>query len=301
MNIIDEIKQLKKERQAIILAHNYTNGEIQDIADFTGDSLELSIKAAQTDAPVILFCGVSFMAETAKVLSPKATVLLPVAHAGCPMADMSSAEQVAEYRKNNPDAILVAYINTTAATKAYVDICCTSANAQKVLESLPADKPIMFLPDRNLGSNTAAKLNREITNWPGCCPVHDAVTPEQLKQARQTWPNAFVMIHPECRPEVIALADAALSTGAMARFAAEHPEITEYIVCTEARILHRLVKENPGCTFHTIMPELTCEEMQKITLESVRDCLKNMAPEIKLSDDIIEAARKPIQRMLDLK
>jgi quinolinate synthase len=292
---------LKKERNAVILAHNYVNGDVQDIADFVGDSLELSIKAKNINAPVIVFCGVSFMAETAKILAPDSKVLLPIREAGCLMADMASGEAVAAYKKSNPDTTLVAYVNTTAAVKAEVDICCTSANAEKVVQSIPVDQKIMFLPDRNLGSNVSKTLNRPMELWDGCCPIHDQVLAQSIQAAREKYPNALLMVHPECPPEIVALADIALSTGGMLRAVQESQPGTEFIVGTEYGILHRLEKENPDKIFHPLEPRPLCRDMKKITLESIRDVLKELKNEVVLSPETIEKARRPIERMLELK
>lgn len=298
--LINEINRLKQERNAVILAHNYVNGDVQDIADFTGDSLELSIKAQNIKAPVIVFCGVSFMAESAKILSPDSKVLLPVMDAGCQMADMASAQAVADYRKANPDTVLVAYVNTTAAVKAEVDICCTSANAEKVVKSIPADKKIMFLPDRNLGANVSKALNRPMELWPGCCPIHDQVLAESIKIAREKHPQAKLMVHPECPPEILALADIALSTGGMLRAVKESPAGSEFIVGTEYGILHRLEKENPDKKFYPLEPRPTCRDMKKITLEDIRNVLRDLSNEVILSDEMIARAKCPIERMLAL-
>jgi quinolinate synthase len=298
--IINEIKRLKAERNAVILAHNYVNGEVQDIADFVGDSLELSIKAQNVNAPVIVFCGVSFMAETAKILSPASKVLLPVMEAGCQMADMATAEAVAAYRQANPDTVLVAYVNTTAAVKAEVDICCTSANAEKVVKSIPADKAIMFLPDRNLGANISKALGRTMELWPGYCPIHDQVLSKSIQAAREKYPDAKLMVHPECPPEILALADIALSTGGMLRVVKEAAPGSKFIVGTEYGIMHRLEKENPDKVFYPLEPLPTCCDMKKITLEDVRDALKFNQHVITLSADVMENAVKPIEKMLAL-
>ena len=221
MNLIEEIKQLKTERNAVILAHNYVRPELQEIADFTGDSLELSIKAKNVKAETIVFCGVRFMAETAKLLSPDSVVLLPNPDAGCPMADMAAADAVAAYRAAHPEAFLVAYVNTTADVKAHVDLCCTSGNAEKIISELPEGQEVLFLPDRNLGGNMNRKLDCKMDLWPGCCPTHDRVTPEMIAEARAAHPGAKVLVHPECTPEVVAAADQALSTGGILKFVRE--------------------------------------------------------------------------------
>ena len=297
MNLIEEIKQLKAERNAVILAHNYVRPELQEIADFTGDSLELSIKAKNVKAETIVFCGVRFMAETAKLLSPDSVVLLPNPDAGCPMADMAAADAVAAYRAAHPEAFLVAYVNTTADVKAHVDLCCTSGNAEKIIAELPENQEILFLPDRNLGGNMNRKLDRKMDLWPGCCPTHDHVTPEMIAEARAAHPGAKVLVHPECAPEVVAEADEALSTGGILKFVRESSD-KAFIIGTESGILHRLRKENPGKEFYPLQPEMICPDMKKITLENVRDCLKNMAPRIELPEEILREAVKPIEAMI---
>jgi quinolinate synthase len=295
--IVQEIRQLAAERKAVILAHNYTRAEVQDIADYVGDSLELSRKAAACEAPVIVFCGVRFMAETAKILSPGAVVLHPRPDAGCPMADMATPEAVAEYRKAHPDALVVAYVNTTAATKTQVDICCTSGNAEALVGGLPQDREIVFLPDANLGANVAATLGRKISLWPGFCPTHNRIHPRQIEAARAAHPGAEVLVHPECLPAVVAVADHALSTGGMLRYVRE-ATAKEFIVGTECGLLHRLRQENPDKTFYPLEPEVLCPNMKKITLEDVRDALRDMAPRIELDEETIRRARAPIDKML---
>lgn len=299
-DIVKRINDLRVKHNAVILAHNYVLGEVQDIADFVGDSLELSIKAAATQAPVIVFCGVSFMAETAKLLAPNSTVLLPEVSAGCPMADMASAEAVQALRKEHPDAVFVAYVNTTAAVKAEVDICCTSANAEKIVSSIPEDKEIVFLPDQNLGGNVMKKLNRKMILFPGYCPTHHRVTPEQLDAIRQQYPDAPIMVHPECPVEVTAKADAALSTGGMLKFVKESPA-KQIIVGTESGIIHRLRKENPDKEFIALAPAPRCMNMKKITLESVLKSLEEMQTPVELPQAMIQRAKLPIERMLAVK
>jgi len=214
----EKIEKLKQKRNAVILAHNYQPGEIQDLADFTGDSLGLSITAAQTDAAVIVFCGVQFMAETAAILSPEKTVLLPDKSAGCPMADMITAEQLRQLKQKHPDALVVCYVNSSAQVKAESDYCCTSANAVEVVESLPPDKEIIFVPDQHLGRTVADKTGRELILWPGYCPSHIVITPEDIRAARAKYPDVAVITHPECTEPVKALSDQLLSTGQMLRF-----------------------------------------------------------------------------------
>ena len=296
---VEEIKALKKQHQAIILAHNYTNPEVQDIADFVGDSLELSRKAAECHAPVIVFCGVRFMAETAKILSPESIVIHPNPHAGCPMADMASATAVMEYRKEHPDTLVVAYVNTTAETKTAVDICCTSGNAEKVIASIPPEKDILFLPDGNLGANLSAKLGRKMDLWAGFCPTHNKILPEHIQRAKLLHPQAIVMVHPECLPAVVQLADKALSTGGMLKFARES-DAREFIVGTECGILHRMRKENPGKVFHPLEPSVVCPNMKKITLEDVLFSLRVLSPRIELDEAMRKKAKDSIDRMLEV-
>ena len=294
------IQEWKKKRNAVILAHNYVAGEVQDIADFVGDSLELSIKAAGTKAPVIVFCGVSFMAETAKLLAPGSTVLLPEPAAGCPMADMADAARVAAYRREHPDTVLVAYVNTTAAVKAEVDICCTSANADRIVASIPADQKILFLPDQNLGANIVNQLDRKMELFPGFCPTHNRIQPEMIEQARAAHPGCPVIVHPECTPAVVAAADVALSTGGMLRYVRES-DASGFVIGTESGIIHRMKKENPGRDFYPVAPEPRCPNMKKITLEKVLDALQDMTYEVKLPPELIDRARLPIERMLAVK
>lgn len=300
MDVALEIDRLKKERAAVILAHNYTAPEIQDVADFVGDSLELSRKAAACRVPVIVFCGVKFMAETAKILSPEAVVLHPNPNSGCPMADMADSAAVAAYRKAHPDTVIVAYVNTTAATKTHVDICCTSGNAEKVIASIPKEKRILFLPDANLGRNLEKKLNRPMELWPGFCPTHNRILPERIAAARAAHPGAAVLVHPECLPATVALADRALSTGGMLEFVRESVE-TEFVIGTETGILYRMKKENPEKNFYPLEPEPICPNMKKITLEDVLFALQDLSPRIELAPETIARARIPIDRMLEVR
>ena len=298
--IISEIAELKAAKNAVILAHNYTLPEVQDIADFVGDSLELSLKARDADAPCIVFCGVSFMAETAKILAPKSTVINPAPEAGCRMADMARAEAVRAYKKQNPDTVLVAYVNTTAAVKAEVDICCTSANAERIVASIPGDKRIMFLPDCHLGSNISNSLGRKMELWPGYCPIHHEVTPDEIAAARKRHPGAVVLVHPECPPATVAAADHALSTGGMLRLVKSSDE-KEFVVGTEYGILHRMRKENPGKTFHELEPRPRCADMKLVTLEKIRDALRDGKPEVTLPTELMDRARAAIEKMLAIR
>lgn len=296
-SIAGKIRALREERRAVILAHNYVDGEVQDIADFVGDSLELSIKAKESKAPVIVFCGVSFMAESAKLLSPLSTVLHPDPYAGCPMADMAEASAVAEYRRQHPDHVLVAYVNTTAAVKAEVDICCTSANAAKIVRSIPADKTIMFLPDRNLGANVIKQTGRAMELWPGFCPTHNRIMPETVLAQKAKYPDALFLVHPECLPAVVDLADYALSTGGMLRFVRENPA-KRFLIGTECGIIHRMQKENPGKEFILLDPVPRCPNMKKITLEKILWTLEEMSNQVNLDPALIARAVLPIERML---
>jgi len=294
----DRINALKKEKNAVILAHNYQRGEVQDIADFVGDSLELSQKAAATNAKVIVFCGVHFMAETAYILNPTKTVLLPDAHAGCPMANMITADELREEKKKHPKAVVVTYINSSAAVKAESDYCCTSANGVKVVNSLKADE-IIFVPDQYLGGFIEKKTGKKMILWPGYCPTHMKILPEDILQRKKEYPGAKVVVHPECRPDVVALADEALSTSGMIRYAAR-PEIKELIVGTEIEILHRLNNENPGKRFIPASTKASCPNMKKTTLEKILESLETMQPEVKVPEDIRIKALACVQRMLEI-
>ena len=300
MELIDKIEKLKKERKAVILAHNYQIPEVQDIADFVGDSLELSIKASQTDAELIVFCGVHFMAETAKILSPKKTVLLPARDAGCPMADMITAEQLRALKTEHPAAKVICYVNTSAEVKAECDLCCTSANAVRMVgEVLKDAKEIIFVPDRYLAAFVSAKTGREFITWPGFCPTHARILPEHVEAARVRHPGAVVMVHPECRPEVAAIADMVISTGGMSRYAKETPA-REIIVGTEPGIIHRLKKEVPDKIFHPITDTVVCPNMKKTTLEKILWSLEDMTHRIEVPDQIASRARRSIETMLNI-
>ena len=299
MTVEQEIAALKRKHGALILAHNYTRPEVQELADYVGDSLELARKAAECHAPVIVFCGVRFMAETAKILSPESIVLHPEPHAGCPMADMASPEEVAEYRKAHPDALVVAYVNTTAATKTEVDVCCTSGNAEKLVSQLPADREILFLPDANLGANLNGKLKRKMALWPGFCPTHNKILPEHITAAKAKHPGALVIVHPECTPAVVALADHALSTGGMLKFV-RGSEHKEFIIGTECGIIHRMQKENPGKAFYPLEPAVLCPNMKKITPENVLFALRDLSPRIEIDEAVRRRAKAPIDKMLEV-
>jgi len=292
------IKRLLKKRNAILLAHNYQPPEIQDVADLCGDSLELSIKAAQTDAEVIVFCGVHFMAETASVLSPDKTVLLPRLDAGCPMADMIRPHTLQVKIDSLPPMPVVTYVNTTAAVKAFSTICCTSANAVAVVNSLDAEA-VLMTPDRNLARYVASRTNKTIHTWDGYCPIHDRLLPDHVHQARAAHPEAVFMAHPECRPEVLELADVVTSTSGMIRHA-RASEQKSFIVGTEVGLLYPLKTSNPDKRFYPASEKMLCQEMKKISLKDVVRSLELMEGEVKVPEKIRRPALKAVQRMLDL-
>jgi len=293
-----KIKDLARARNAIILAHNYQPPEIQDLADLCGDSLELSIKAANTDADVIVFCGVHFMAETASILSPQKTVLLPQMEAGCPMADMITPEALKAKLKTLPSLPVVTYVNSTAAVKALSTMCCTSANAVEVVNSL-TEKEVLMVPDRNLAQYTAARTSKKIYYWDGCCPIHDHLTPDAVKQAQRKHPDAGFMAHPECRPEVLALADVIVSTSGMIRHAHTSEQLT-FLVGTEKGLLYPLQQASPDKTFYPVLDTMLCPDMKKITLEDVFKSLEAMQGQVKVPEDIRLPALQAVQRMVDL-
>ena len=297
--LIEKILNLKTRKKAIILVHNYQLGEVQDIADFIGDSLELSQKAARTDAEVIVFCGVHFMAETASIICPDKIVLLPELHAGCPMANMITAQALREKKKEYPRATVVCYVNTSAAVKAESDICCTSANAVRLVEKLTDVEDIIFVPDQYLGSYVASQTGKKMILWPGYCPTHIRILPQDIMRRKAEHPQAKVVVHPECRPEVKALADAVLSTGGMIRFAHE-ADAREIIVGTEIGIIHRLQKENPEKKFIPASEQAICPRMKLITLETILWSLENMTHEIRVPERIRRRARAAVDKMLEV-
>ncbi|MDD3065144.1 MAG: quinolinate synthase NadA [Endomicrobiaceae bacterium] len=296
--LTEKIKELKKQRNALILVHNYQRQEVQDIADFKGDSLELSRKAAATDADVIVFCGVHFMAETASILSPQKKVLLPDLESGCPMADMITREQLIQFKKKNPGATVVTYINSTAEVKAETDICCTSSNAVKVVKSIHNDK-IIFCPDRNLGSYVQKVLNKKLILWQGFCPTHMRMLPEYVIEKKRKYPKAVVLVHPECQPETVALADEVLSTTGIMNYV-KSSGADEFIIGTENEITFVLRRMYPDKIFHTVSDIALCPNMKKNTLEKVLWTLQDMKNEIRVPENIREKAYKPIKRMLDI-
>ena len=298
MTVEEHISRLKREKNAIILAHNYARGEVQDIADFTGDSLGLSQKAASTNADIIVFCGVHFMAETAAILSPQKRVLMPDGNAGCPMANMVTPRELAEMKAEHPDAIVITYVNSSAAIKAMSDVCCTSANALDIVRRIPQDRKILFIPDRNLGHYTARTLGRDIVLWNGFCPTHERILPEHVRAIKAEHPDALFVAHPECRPQVLDLADAIASTTGMLSYCATS-DAREFIVGTELGLLHRLHKDNPGKSFYLASPIADCPNMKLSTLAKIRWCLEDLSGEVRVAEDIAEKARKPIERMLD--
>jgi len=298
--LIEKIEQLKQDRKAIILAHNYQPGEIQDLADFRGDSLGLSIKAAQTDAEVIVFCGVHFMAETAAILSPEKTVLLPDKNAGCPMADMITAKQLRQLKQEHPHALVVCYVNSSADVKAESDYCCTSANAIEVVESLPHDREIIFVPDKYLGQHVAGKTGSKIVLWPGYCPTHMLITDEDIIDAKSKYPDAVVMVHPECTEQVREIADEVLSTGQMLKYA-DKSTAKRFIVGTEVGIIHTLKRQNPDKEFFPATERAICPNMKRITLEKIAWALEDMQYKITVPQDIRIRAKKALDRMVEIK
>lgn len=296
----ERIRQLKAERNAVILAHNYTSPEVQDIADLVGDSLGLSIAASRTDADVIVFCGVSFMGETAKILSPEKTVLLPVPDAICDMAAMCSAEDLMKAREEHPDSVVVGYVNTTAEAKSHMDICCTSGNALKVVSSLAEDDEVLFVPDRNLGSYISKRLpDRRMVLWNGCCPIHDRITADDVRRVTEEHPGAPSMAHPECRSEVLDMVGFVGSTEDMLRFC-RTSDADEFVIITETGMRHRLESELPGKRFHFI-ESAVCEPMKRIGLDDIARCLDDMSGEVTLPADVITAAQNPVRRMTEMK
>ena len=297
--LLGKIRKLKDERRAVILAHNYQPGAIQDLADFTGDSLGLSIKAAETDADVIVFCGVQFMAETAAILSPEKTVLLPDKSAGCPMADMINAEQLRRLKQEHPKALVVCYVNSSAEVKADSDYCCTSANAVEVVNSLPKDRRIIFVPDQHLGRFAAERTGRDLVLWPGYCHVHVVITEDDIRTARAKYPDAIVMAHPECTEPVKELSDEMLSTSQMLKFAARSTA-RQFIIATEIGIIHTLKKENPNAQFIAASERAICPNMKKITMEKIVWSLEDMQYKISVPKAIREKAKKALDKMVEI-
>ena len=304
LDLFDELEKLKKEKNAVILAHYYQEPDIQDIADYIGDSLGLSQQAAKTDADIIVFAGVHFMAETAKILSPNKKVLLPDIKAGCSLADSCPPHLFKKFKEQYPDHLVITYVNCTAELKALSDIVCTSSNAVQIVESLPKDQKIIFGPDKNLGAYVAKKTGRDLVLWNGACMVHEIFSREKITKLKERYPNAKLLAHPECEEVILQMADYIGSTTGILKYAAKHDD-KEFIVATESGILHQMQKENPDKVFIPAPPNNNCAcndcpHMKRNTLEKLYLCLKNELPEITVPQHIIDRAVKPIERMLEI-
>jgi quinolinate synthase len=304
LDLFVEIEKLKKEKNAIILAHYYQEPDIQDIADYIGDSLGLSQEAAKTDADIIVFAGVHFMAETAKILSPNKTVLLPDVKAGCSLADSCPPHLFKKFKEKYPDHLVITYVNCTAELKAMSDIVCTSTNAVQIVQSLPKDQKIIFGPDRNLGAYVAKKTGRDLVLWNGACMVHEIFSQEKITKLKERHPNAKFIAHPECEDVILKMADYIGSTTGLLKYTIDNPA-TEFIVATESGIIHQMEKANPTKTFIPAPPNNSCAcndcpYMKRNTLEKLYLCIKNGLPEVTVPENIIAKARQPIQRMLDI-
>lgn len=305
MNYVEEIKKLKAEKNAVIMAHYYQSADIQDIADYIGDSLALAQWAAKTDADIIVMCGVHFMGETAKILSPDKKVLVPDMNAGCSLADSCPADEFAEFVSKYPDHTVISYVNTTAAVKAHTDVVVTSTNAKKIVDSFPMDAKIIFGPDKNLGGYINAVTGRNMILWNGCCHVHSQFSIEKLKELKAQYPEAEVLAHPECKKELLDLADFIGSTAALLSYSGKSDK-TQFIVATESGILHQMKKDYPEKTFIPVPPETgncpcnECNYMRMNTMEKLYNCLKNESPEIIVDKDVAEKAVRPIIKMLEM-
>lgn len=298
LNPVKEIEKLKKERNAVIVAHNYQPDSVQVIADYIGDSFGLSKKAAELKEEVIVFCGVKFMAESAKIVSPEKIVLIPEINAGCPMADMADLESLKGFKQQHPDAAVVSYVNSSAAVKSESDICCTSSNAVKIVNLLPQEK-IIFLPDKNLGDYVNKRTDKEIIFWEGFCPTHHRVMLEDVKNSQEIYPDAPILAHPECRAEVLEKADYIGSTAGILDYA-KKSDSEKLIIGTEKGLLYRLKKENPEKEFHLLSSQLICRNMKKTNLKKIFNSLKNMDGEIKIDEKIRIKAEKALQAMIEL-
>jgi quinolinate synthase len=298
-DIKKQIRELKKKRDAVILAHNYQLPEVQELADFRGDSLELSRTAARVEAKVIVFCGVHFMAETASILCPDKLVLVPDKLAGCPLANMITAGELRKLKIKHPDAVVVGYVNTSAEVKAELDYCCTSANAVAVVNALKDKKEIIFVPDKYLADYVSKKTGRTLIVWNGFCPTHVRILPEDIRREKKFHPHAKVMVHPECLPAVADMADAVLSTSAMAKYAKE-TDAKEFIVATEVGIIYRLKQDNPGKEFYPASERAVCPNMKRTTQEKILWSLKELKTEVRVPDEIRQRARGAIERMLKI-
>ncbi len=297
--VIDEVNRLKKEKNAIILGHNYQVPEVQQVADIVGDSLALSKAAAEAESDTIVFCGVHFMAESAKILSPNKRVLLPVKDAGCPMADMVTAEKLREYKKENPDTTIVCYVNSSAEVKAESDVCCTSSNALKIVKTLDS-KRILFVPDKNLGSYIKNQINdKEIELWPGFCITHHRVQEEEVLKVKKAKPNAILLVHPECNEDVVKLADFVGSTSQIIDYA-NKSDNNEFIIGTEMGVMEKLKNDNPNKKFYLLSPGLICNNMKKTGIADVLEALKEEKHEIHVDEDIRKKALVSLNRMLKL-
>ncbi|MBI4707513.1 MAG: quinolinate synthase NadA [Candidatus Omnitrophica bacterium] len=294
-----KIKELKKKRNAIILAHNYQLPEVQDVADYRGDSLELSRIAATTNAKVIVFCGVHFMAETASILSPDKLVIMPDVHAACPMANMITAQELRKLKEEHPKAVAVGYVNTSAEVKAELDYCCTSTNAIAVVNALRDYEEIIFVPDKYLADYVSKNTGRKLISWNGFCPTHIKILPEDIKRERKFHPFAKVIVHPECLPAVVSMADAVLSTSQMSKYAKE-TEAKEMIIGTEVGLIYRLKKDNPAKEFYPASERAACPNMKRTTQEKILWALEELKEEVRVSDEIRQRAKKAIDRMLEV-
>ncbi|MBQ3130651.1 MAG: quinolinate synthase NadA [Bacteroidaceae bacterium] len=305
MNIKEEIRRMCREKNAVIMAHYYTDGEIQDIADFVGDSLALAQKAATTDADIIVMCGVHFMGETSKILCPEKKVLVPDLEATCSLAESCPADKFAEFVAEHPGHTVISYVNTTAATKAVTDIVVTSSNARQIVESLPQDTPIIFGPDRNLGGYINSITGRNMLLWDGACHVHEKFSVEKILELKKQYPDAKVLVHPECKGTVVKLADKVGSTAALLKYSINDPAQV-FIVATESGILHEMQKSCPEKTFIPAPPSDStcacneCSYMKLVTMQKLYDCLLNEAPEIHVDAEVAEKAIRPINRMLEI-
>lgn len=295
----EKIRELKKKRNAVILVHNYQLPEVQEVADYRGDSLELSRIAAKTEADVIVFCGVHFMAETASILSPDKKVIVPDINAGCPMANMMTADDLRKLKKEHPKAVTVGYVNTSAEVKAELDYCCTSTNAVTVVNHLKDKEEIIFVPDKYLGDYVSKQTGRKLIMWNGFCPTHVRILPDDIKREKKFHPFARVMVHPECLPQVVALADVALSTSQMAKYAKES-EAKEFIVGTEVGLIYRLKQDNPNKEFYAASERAVCPNMKRTTQEKILWAIEELKEEVRVSDEIRKRAKQAIDRMLEI-
>ncbi len=295
----EEISRLREEKGAFIMAHNYQAAEIQDAADFTGDSLAMARRATEVREDLLVVCGVYFMAETAAVLNPEKTVLIPDPAAGCPLADYASEEKVRDWRSRYPDHAFVTYVNSSAGVKALSDVCCTSSNALRIVDGLDGDR-VVFLPDKNLGGYVAEQTSKEVVLWPGCCPVHDQMTRDRVEESRRAHPDALVLAHPECPREVRQGADGICSTGQMFSFIQERPEAGEFLIVTEGRMIHALEKAFPDRRFYEPAGGITCRNMGKITLEKLRRTLEEGVYPVEVAPETAGPAARAIRRMLEL-